>query len=56
MTDTSSAPAHGTQAAFPVGQRLKCDQCGAEIEIVRPCGCQPPDQVFRCCEKDMRPS
>jgi hypothetical protein len=47
---------HGTQASFPAGQRLKCDQCGAEIEIIKPCGCQPPDQVLQCCGKDMRPA
>jgi hypothetical protein len=56
MTGSSSAPAQGTQAAFPAGQRLMCDQCGAEIEIVKPCTCQPPDQVFRCCDKEMRPA
>lgn len=44
-----------TAAAFPAGQRLVCDQCGAEIEIIKPCTCQPPDQVLRCCGKEMRP-
>lgn len=49
-------PAQGMAAAFPPGMRLRCEQCGAEIEIVRPCVCQPPDQVLRCCGKEMTPS
>jgi len=38
------------------GQHLKCEQCGSEIEIIKPCTCQPPDQVLQCCGKDMRPA
>ena len=38
------------------GQRLVCDECGSEIEIVQPCTCNPPDQVLRCCGKDMQPT
>jgi hypothetical protein len=45
-------PAENTQA-MPTGQRLGCQQCGAEIEIVVPCTCEPPDQVFTCCGKPM---
>ena len=41
---------------FPAGQRLQCQSCGSEIEIVQPCGCNPPDQVFRCCGEDMTPT
>ena len=52
---TTESQPQGMQAAFPAGQRLKCEVCGAEIQIVRPCTCQPPDQVLRCCGKDMRP-
>lgn len=56
MTETqTNPPTHGMQASFPAGQHLRCDQCGAEIEIIRPCGCQPPDQVLRCCGKEMNP-
>lgn len=42
--------------AFPAGQRLQCPECGSEIEITSPCPCNPPDQVFRCCGKDMVPT
>ena len=52
----ATAQPYGMQAAFPAGQRLKCDQCGAEIEIIKPCTSQPPDQVLQCCGKDMRPA
>jgi len=44
------------QAAYPSGQRLRCDQCGSEIEIVKACQCHPPDQVLQCCGKDMIPA
>jgi len=46
----------GMQAAYPSGQRLRCDQCGSEIEIVKACQCHPPDQVLQCCGKDMIPA
>jgi len=45
-----------TQASFPTGQRLKCSECGSEIEIIKPCTCQPPHQVLQCCGKDMHPA
>jgi len=53
---TAETQTQGMQAAFPVGQRLKCDHCGSVIEIIKPCNCQPPDQVLQCCGKDMRPA
>jgi hypothetical protein len=54
-TETSAIPTASTQAAFPAGQHLHCAKCGSEIEIIRPCGCQPPDQALRCCGQEMRP-
>ncbi len=41
---------------YPEGQRLMCHNCGSEIEIIIPCTCNPPDQVFRCCDQDMVPT
>ena len=41
---------------MPAGQRLTCETCGAEIEIIQPCSCNPPDQILRCCGADMKPS
>ena len=41
--------------SFQTGQRLQCPSCGAEIEIITPCTCNPPDQVLRCCGQDMVP-
>ena len=38
------------------GQRLYCEKCGAEIEIISPCTCDPPEQVLRCCGQEMAPS
>ncbi len=55
-TADPSGTQQGMQASFPAGQRLMCDQCGSEIEIVKPCSCQPPDQVLQCCGRDMRPA
>jgi hypothetical protein len=50
------APLPGEPKAFEKGRRLHCESCGSEIEIVNPCPCDPPDQVFRCCGVDMRPA
>ena len=41
---------------LPAGQRLYCEKCASEIEIILPCTCNPPDQVFRCCGEAMKPS
>lgn len=41
--------------AFPPGQRLYCERCGSEIEVVGASAADPPNQVFRCCGQDMRP-
>jgi hypothetical protein len=56
MSTTETQNVQGTQAAFPAGQRLRCDHCGSEIEIIKPCTCQPPDQILRCCGRDMHPA
>ena len=41
---------------FGEGQRLQCPVCGAEIQIIKPCPCDPPDQVLRCCGEAMLPA
>ena len=46
----------GMARDLPASQRLYCAKCGAEIEIVQPCRCNPPDQSFRCCGEEMKPS
>lgn len=40
---------------FAPGQRLICPDCGAEIEIIRPCPVDPPDQQLECCGSPMVP-
>jgi len=42
--------------ALPAGQRLVCRRCGSEIEIINPCGCNPPHQSFQCCGEAMAPT
>lgn len=42
---------------YAVGQRLRCDQCGAEIVFTRPCPCPDTDTMHHqdiCCGKNMR--
>jgi transposase-like protein len=38
------------------GQRFRCPDCGSEIEVVFPTPIRHPNQVFRCCGKDMVPT
>ena len=48
--------AEETTMAHPVGERLRCEECGAEIQFVKACPC-PEDakaHVDRCCGKEMR--
>ena len=56
---TNSEAGPGTEAnanvRYPAGQRLHCRSCGAEVEIVSPCPCEPPDLVLQCCGHDMMP-
>lgn len=37
------------------GTRLVCNECKAEVEIIQPCGCNPPDMILSCCGKAMTP-
>jgi hypothetical protein len=56
--EMSMSPALPFDEATPLvqGVRLRCQSCGSEIEIVTPCGCNPPNQEFRCCGEDMTPA
>lgn len=41
----------------PIGERLRCDECGAEIVFVKPCPCperEPKMHSDMCCGKEMR--
>lgn len=41
----------------PVGERLRCDDCGAEVLFVKACPCpekQPRAHSDICCGKEMR--
>lgn len=41
----------------PVGERLRCDQCGAEIVFEKACDCperEPKTHHDICCGKEMR--
>ncbi len=40
-------------AQLAAGQRLYCENCGSELEIINPCTCDPPDQRLECCGKPM---
>ena len=54
MTDRSQKPTSKGRA-HEKGQRLYCQNCGSEIEIINPCTCTPTPQVLRCCGRDMSP-
>jgi hypothetical protein len=41
----------------PVGERLRCDECGAEITFTKACPCperEPKAHSDVCCGKEMR--
>ena len=41
----------------PVGERLRCDECGAEIVFVKACPCperEPKTHSDVCCGKEMQ--
>jgi hypothetical protein len=41
----------------PTGERLRCDECGAEIVYLKPCTCperEPKAHSDLCCGKEMR--
>lgn len=43
--------------AHPVGERLRCDDCGAEIMFVKACPCPESEEKTHsdiCCGKQMR--
>ncbi|HET9450908.1 MAG TPA: hypothetical protein VFO83_08510 [Aggregicoccus sp.] len=41
----------------PAGERLRCDDCGAEIVFAKACPCPPGETKThsdKCCGKEMR--
>ena len=42
--------------AHPAGERLRCDECGAEVMFVKPCNCTGREGAHSdiCCGKPMR--
>ncbi|AUX37514.1 MULTISPECIES: hypothetical protein [Sorangium] len=43
--------------AHPVGEKLRCDDCGAEIVYLAACNCPSQEQSQHanvCCGKEMR--
>lgn len=43
--------------SHPVGERLHCDECGAEIVFVKACPCPEREEKAHadiCCGKEMR--
>lgn len=41
---------------FAGGQHFQCPVCGSEIQVIKPCPCDPPNQDFRCCGEAMVPA
>jgi hypothetical protein len=54
MTTQTTTP--NAMDAMNAGQRLHCEKCGSEVEIIQPCTCSPSDMSLRCCGQDMRPT
>ena len=54
MTDRSQKPTSKVRA-YEKGQRLYCQICHTEIEIINPRTGTHPPQVLQCCGRDMMP-
>jgi hypothetical protein len=48
--EPTSKPQH-----YKEGQRLYCQTCGSEVEIIIPCTGASAGHVLRCCSRDMMP-
>jgi hypothetical protein len=36
------------------GEHFRCQLCGMEIEVIKPCNCEDPSHVhFQCCGQEM---
>lgn len=42
-----------TETTLAKGERLKCDKCAMEIEIIEECGCDGMQPQFICCGQAM---
>jgi hypothetical protein len=52
-TAGSTNPARNTSVPERV-DRLRCSQCGLEIQVTGECQCQNPDHAhFECCNREM---
>lgn len=55
MNSRSETPTR-SDAGYERGQRLFCEACRSEIEILNPTTVEPVAQVFQCCGRAMTPS
>lgn len=51
-----SEPPTRADSGYERGQRLFCEVCRSEIEVLNPTTAEPVAQVFRCCGQPMTPS
>lgn len=35
------------------GDKLKCNECGMEIEVIKACKCKDHEPTFECCGKPL---
>jgi hypothetical protein len=46
----------GDAMAMQVGETYRCEKCGAEVQVTKPCPCppQPGMHSFKCCGQEMK--
>jgi hypothetical protein len=42
--------------AMQVGETYRCEKCGAEVRVTKPCPCPPEPGMhsFKCCGQEMK--
>ena len=55
-TQSQTNSGSGASVNYAAGQRLHCQKCSAEVEVISPCECNPPDMVVQCCGGAMLPT
>lgn len=55
MTTRSQEPTPRA-TSFERGQRLYCESCQSEVEVINPCPDRASGMTLRCCGEPMRPT
>lgn len=55
MSESARTTTEQNKEAMPKkGDLFRCEKCGMEVEIKKPCGCEPSHVHLECCGQELK--